>query len=88
MTWKSGWQVLRSYRDRDDRTYRKLNVLMEMLRDDLGYTGPVTIHALDGPELGRFPGVAARERGRRDRVNAGSDEDRADARDEGVESGA
>lgn len=88
VTWKSGWQVLRSYRDRDDRTYRKLNVLMEMLRDDLGYTGPVTIHALDGPELGRFSGVAARERGRRDRVNAGSDEDRADAGDEGVESGA
>lgn len=88
VTWKSGWQVLRSYRDRDDRTYRKLNVLMEMLRDDLGYTGPVTIHAPGAPELGRFPGIAARERGRRDRANARSDDGSADAPNEDIESGA
>jgi len=63
VTWKRGWHVLRSWRNREDRTYRVLTLLLHMLRSDLEYAGPITIYAASDPELERIPTVAARERG-------------------------
>ena len=64
VTWKQGWHVLRSWRGRNDRVYRVLNPLVQMLRSDLEYTGPITMYAVGDPELERIPMVAARERQR------------------------
>jgi hypothetical protein len=62
VSWERGWRVLRTYRDKDDRTYRDLNRLIQYVRDELGYEGSLTLLRPDSAELGRFPVVAARER--------------------------
>ena len=64
VTWCRGWHVLRGYRDRGDRVYKNLSSLVQMLRSDMEFTGPVTVYTPDSPELGRIPGVASRERHR------------------------
>lgn len=62
VTWRRGWHVLRVYRDRSDRAFRRLNSLFQMLRSELDFHGPVTVYPADSLELNRFLTVSARER--------------------------
>lgn len=62
VTWKRGWHPVRTWRSREDRTYRVLHLLVHMLRSDLEYAGPITLYVVGDPELERLPTVAARER--------------------------
>jgi hypothetical protein len=62
VSWERGWRVLRTYRDKEDRTYRDLDRLLQHVRDDLGYEGSISLLRSESPELGRFPVVASRER--------------------------
>lgn len=73
VSWKRGWHVLRAYRDRGDRVYKHLDPVIQLVRSDLDFTGPVTVYTPDSAELGRIPTVAARERRRSDRVGDCSD---------------
>lgn len=72
VSWRRGWHVLRAYRDRGDRVYKHLNSLVQMVRSDLEFMGPVMVYAPDTPELERIPTITARERRQCGRVGDGS----------------
>ena len=53
-SWKRGFHGLRTYRDRSDRVYRDLDRLVRLIRDEFGYSGPITLLVAGAPELRRF----------------------------------
>ena len=65
VSWERGWRILRTYRDRDDRTYRDFDRLLQYVRSELAFTGSVTVCRTDTGDIERFPMIAARERLRR-----------------------
>ena len=53
-SWKRGFHGLRTYRNRSDRVYRDLDRLVRLIRDEFGYSGPITLLVAGAPELRRF----------------------------------
>ncbi len=61
-SWTRGYRILRTWRDKEDRTYRILGRLYQQARE-FGYMAPVTVYRMGSPELLRFRGVLARDGG-------------------------
>ena len=53
-SWRRGFLVPRTYRNRSDRMYRDLDRLVHLIRSEFGYYGPITTHVEGAPELRRF----------------------------------
>lgn len=61
-SWTRGYRILRTWRNKSDRTFRDFDRLLHTVRD-LGYAGPVTVYRFDCPDLARFRGVLFRDGG-------------------------
>lgn len=69
-SWSRGYRILRTWRDKADRTFRSLDSLFH-LPTVLGWNAPVTIYPGGSSELRRFRGVQIRDGGTKpDRVDA------------------
>ena len=64
-SWTRGYRILRTWRDKADRTFRSLDKLFK-LPPTFGYYAPVTVYRQGCAELQRFRGVLARDLGARD----------------------
>ncbi|KPF78349.1 hypothetical protein IP88_04160 [alpha proteobacterium AAP81b] len=58
-SWFDEYLPLRTYGHRSDRTYRDLDRLLELLRLEFDYLGPITLYASGDPLLGSFGSLAA-----------------------------
>ena len=61
-SWRREFLPLRTWGDKDDRTYKDIDRLLGLLRDDFGYWGFIGLYMEDDPDLARY------------RVLSGSDE--------------
>lgn len=69
-SWTRGYRILRTWRDRADRTFRSLDRLFNLVVS-LGWDAPVTVYRAGCPELQRFRGVQLRDGGKTpDRLDA------------------
>ena len=50
-SWLRGFHLLYTFRQRDVRTYRNLNLLIGRLRNEWRYGGPITLRKHDDPKL-------------------------------------
>ncbi|MDH0699712.1 MULTISPECIES: hypothetical protein [unclassified Agrobacterium] len=53
-SWRREFLPLRTWADKDDRTYRDLNRLLALLRDDFGYYGFIGLYMDGDPDLARY----------------------------------
>jgi hypothetical protein len=56
-SWNRRYLPLRTFGDRSDKTYRSFARLLELVRDDFGFSGPILLHDAKAPELSRFKGL-------------------------------
>lgn len=70
VSWERGWRVLRTYRDRDDRTWRDFDRLLPYVRSELGFDASISVCSAGAADIERFPAIAARERANRRAVHA------------------
>jgi len=61
-SWTRGYRILRTWRDKDDRTFRSLDKLFK-LPPTFGYHAPITVYQQGCVELQKFRGVLARDGG-------------------------
>ncbi len=61
-SWTRGYRILRTWRDKGDRTFRDFDRLLRTVRD-FGHVGPVTVYSFDCPDLVKFRGVLVRDGG-------------------------
>lgn len=61
-TWTRGYRILRTWRDKDDRTFRSMDRLLK-LPELFGYHLPITIYRQGCAELQKFRGVLASDGG-------------------------
>ena len=71
-SWTRGYRILRTWRDKDDRTFRSLDRLFK-LPVSFGYHAAITIYPAGCPELQKFRGVLAKDGGRRRATAAEAD---------------
>lgn len=64
-SWTRGYRILRTWRDKSDRTFRSLDKLVK-LPETFGFEAPITIYKQGCAELRRFRGVLARDGGSKD----------------------
>lgn len=60
--WARGYRILRTWRDKEDRTFRSLDKLFK-LPVSFNYHAPITVYPQGCPELRKFRGVLARDGG-------------------------
>jgi hypothetical protein len=79
-TWRHGYCILRTAKNRSDRTYKDLNRLIQFARE-CGYVGSVTVYAAGAEELRQLDGIRADDlyAARADDLIADSIDDRASA---------
>ncbi|WFU74864.1 hypothetical protein [Bradyrhizobium sp. CB2312] len=53
-SWRREFLPLRTWGDKDDRTYKDLDRLLVLLRDDFGYRGFVGLYLDGDPDLARY----------------------------------
>ena len=61
-SWTRGYRILRTWRDKSDRTFRSLDRLFK-LPASFGYHSPVTVYRQGSAELQKFRGVLASDGG-------------------------
>ncbi|MCK8786572.1 hypothetical protein M0638_19540 [Roseomonas sp. NAR14] len=61
-SWTRGYRILRTWRDKEDRTFRSLDKLFK-LPSAFNYHAPITVYPQGCPELHKFRGVLARDGG-------------------------
>lgn len=61
-SWTRGYRILRTWRDKADRTFRSLDKLFK-LPPTFGYYAPITVYRQGCVELQKFRGVLARDIG-------------------------
>jgi hypothetical protein len=71
-SWKRGYRILRTWRDKGDRAFRDFDRMLPILRD-LGHDGPVTVYKAGSTELARFRSVLVRDGGVREDQAASCD---------------
>ena len=50
-SWARGFHLLHTFRSRGIRTYRNLNLLIALIREEWRFKGPITLRLEDDPEL-------------------------------------
>ena len=58
ISWLPGFHLLHTFRARDVRAYRNLNLLVALLREEWGFRGPITLRLHDDPELALCDGMS------------------------------
>lgn len=61
-SWQSQFLPLRTWGDKADRTYRDLDRLLGLIRDDFGYYGFIGLYMDGDPDLARYRSFSDRER--------------------------
>lgn len=56
-SWYKSYLPLRTWLGRSDRVYKDVGRLLQLVREDYGFTGPICIYAAGSAELARFKGV-------------------------------
>jgi hypothetical protein len=57
-SWRREFLPLRTWGDKEDRTYKDLDRLLALLRDDFGYHGFIGLYMDSDPELARYRALA------------------------------
>jgi hypothetical protein len=57
-SWRREFLPLRTWGDKGDRTYKDLDRLLLLLRDDFGYRGFIGLYLEGDPELARYRVIA------------------------------
>jgi hypothetical protein len=58
-SWRRDLLPLRTWGDKENRTYRDADRLLALLRDDFGYQGVIPFYLADDPDLARYRALAA-----------------------------
>ena len=58
-SWRPEFLPLRTWGGKEDRTYKDLDRLLVLLRDDFGYRGFIGLYLEGDPDLARYRAVAA-----------------------------
>ena len=53
-SWRREFLPLRTWGDKEDRTYKDLDRLLVLLRDDFGYLGFIGLYMEGDPDLARY----------------------------------
>jgi hypothetical protein len=53
-SWRREFLPLRTWGDKEDRTYKDLDRLLQLLRDDFGYLGFIGLYMDGDPDLTRY----------------------------------
>jgi len=61
-SWCRGFRPLRTWADRGDRTYRDLNRLVSLVREDFGYSGYIILFKAGDAGLARYAAIAPHDR--------------------------
>ena len=61
-SWTRGYRILRTWRDKDDRTFRSLDKLFK-LPATFAYDAPITVYRQGCAELQKFRGVLSKDSG-------------------------
>jgi hypothetical protein len=64
-SWFDGFGVLKTYRNRSDKTYKHLSLLVQFVRSECEYTGQIVIDPAGSVEPGQSAGVSSVARIRR-----------------------
>ncbi len=56
-SWYKAYLPMRTWLGKADRTYKDVGRLLQLVRDDFGFVGVVSIYVAGSPELARFKGV-------------------------------
>lgn len=59
-SWRRGFLPLRTWGDKDNRTYRDLDRLLSLIRCDFGFQGVIPIYVASDPNLPRYQAIASR----------------------------
>ena len=60
-SWRREFLPLRTWGDKEDRTYRDLDRLLTLLRDDFGYYGFIGLYMDGDPDLARYRALSDSE---------------------------
>jgi hypothetical protein len=60
-SWRREFLPLRTWGDKEDRTYKDLDRLLTLLRDDFGYRGFIGLYLDGDPELARYRALSDSE---------------------------
>ena len=60
-SWRREFLPLRTWGDKDDRTYKDLDRLLALLRDDFGYRGFIGLYMDGDPDLARYRALSENE---------------------------
>ena len=58
-SWKRGFLPLRTWGDKDNRTYRDLDRLLVLIRQDFGYRGVIPLYVAGDGDLPRYRAIAS-----------------------------
>ena len=61
-SWRREFLPLRTWGDKADRTYKDVDRLLALLRDDFGYKGVIPFYVADDPDLPKYRALAASAR--------------------------
>jgi hypothetical protein len=60
-SWRREFLPLRTWGDKEDRTYKDLDRLLLLLRDDFGYLGFIGLYMDGDPDLARYRALSQSE---------------------------
>ncbi|WP_158670719.1 hypothetical protein [Bradyrhizobium guangdongense] len=60
-SWRREFLPLRTWGDKDDRTYKDMDRLLVLLRDDFGYRGFIGLYLDGDPDLARYRALSESE---------------------------
>lgn len=58
-SWRREFLPLRTWGDKADRTYKDVDRLLALLRDDFGYKGVIPFYVADDPNLAKYRALAS-----------------------------
>jgi hypothetical protein len=58
-SWRRGFLPLRTWGDKEDRTYRDLDRLLVLIRQDFGYRGVIPVYVAGDPDMPRYRALAS-----------------------------
>ncbi|MGA7807665.1 hypothetical protein [Bradyrhizobium sp.] len=60
-SWRREFLPLRTWADKEDRTYKDLDRLLVLIRDDFGYRGFIGLYMDGDPDLARYRALSETE---------------------------
>ncbi|GAV35787.1 hypothetical protein ROTAS13_03466 [Roseomonas sp. TAS13] len=61
-SWRRDFLPMRTWGDKANRTYKDVDRLLALLRDDFGYQGVIPFYVADDPDLPKYRALAASAR--------------------------